>query len=202
LLLVTFFGAHHLSKFKKTKPLKPLSTFPTKIGEWSGEVQRFDQRIYDVLGVDDFFLCDYHSSEGRIINLYIGYYESQREGELIHSPKNCMPGAGWNITRTSVTTIKIPNGNPGKIHVIKLILQRGKDRQVVLYWFQSRGRIISSEYWQKIYLVIDSILKRRTDGSFVRVIAPISDSEKETETYVKSFIQRIFPILEQYLPGP
>ncbi len=193
---------YHFRNFRNVKPLKPLSTFPTKIGPWFGQVERFPQEVYDLLGVDDSFLCDYRTPDGRVINLYIGYYESQREGELIHSPKNCMPGAGWNITRTSITSIHIPEGNPGKICVIKLLLQKGKDRQLVLYWFQSRGRIISSEYWQKIYLVIDSILKRRTDGSFIRLIAPILHNEKETETYMKSFVQRIFPILEQYLPGP
>jgi len=201
LLIATFFLSEYLGHFKAVEPLRPLSTFPTRIGKWRGHVERFDQKIYDVLGVDDSFLCDYWSPDGKNINLYIGYYASQREGDIIHSPKNCMPGAGWNIIRTELVNLDVLQSEPHKIKVIKLTLQKGSQRQVMLYWFQSRGRIISSEYWQKIYLVLDSILKRRTDGSFVRLAAPVTRSEPETMHELEGFAQELFPILEQYLPG-
>ena len=77
--------------------------------------------IYDKLGVDDSFLANYHTPDGRYVQLYVGYYQSQREGDLIHSPKNCMPGAGWNITDTSLEELVIPNANPVKIKVIKIV---------------------------------------------------------------------------------
>ena len=180
-------------------PLRTLSQFPTTIGQWHGQVSRFDQRIYDILGVDDSFLCDYTRPNGKKVNLYIGYYSSQKEGELIHSPKNCMPGAGWNIIRTSLVQIDFPRIGPKK--VIKLVLKKGTERQVMLYWFQSRGRIISSEYWQKIYLVYDSIFKQRTDGSFVRLMAPVEKGEKETTRYLVGFAQELYPVLDSYIPG-
>jgi EpsI family protein len=201
LLLLTLLSVNHFREFKRVHPLKPLSEFPIKIGPWTGIEGRFDREIYDILGVDDSFLCDYRNRDGELIQLYIGYYDSQREGDLIHSPKNCMPGSGWNIISASI--IGLPNhDNPAvQTNIIKLILEKGNQRQVVLYWFQSRGRIISSEYWQKIYLVWDAFLKHRTDGSFVRLIAPIKENEVETTGYMQAFALRLFPVLEQYLPG-
>ncbi len=184
---------------KDVAPLKPLSTFPTKIGQWKGQVGHFEKKVYDILGVDDSFLCNYRGKDGRVINLYIGYYKSQREGELIHSPKNCMPGAGWNIVDSSLIEIYVPGKGPQK--VIKLVLTKGKERQIMLYWFQSRGRIIASEYWQKIYLVIDSITKHRTDGSFVRLISPVYKDDRETLSFMKDFAKKLFPILNKFLPG-
>lgn len=113
-----------------------------------------------------------------------------------------MPGSGWNIIRTSLEELIIPNTNPGKIQVIKLILEKGDQRQVVLYRFQSRGRFIASEYMQKIYLVIDSITRHRTDGSFVRLIAPICDGDEEkTSEYMKNFATLLLPILQEYIPS-
>jgi EpsI family protein len=182
--------------------IKPLSTFPKQIGEWVGKESRFDQEIYDVLGVDDSFLCNYRGPEGRLVQLYIGFYQSQREGDLIHSPKHCMPGAGWNIIRTSLEEVEIPGSNPGTMKTVKLVLQKGPQKQIVLYWFHSRGRIITSEYWQKIYMVIDSIKKHRTDGSFVRLIAPvINGNETETLKNLKKFTMLILPVLNEHIPS-
>ena len=145
----------YMSHGENIHPNKPFSTFPKTIGEWIGKEGRFDEKIYEILGVDDSFLGNYMTPDGSQIQLYVGFYQSQQEGDLIHSPKHCMPGAGWSITRTSFEELNIPNSNPGKIKTIKLLLEKGSQKQIVLYWFQSRGRFISSEYMQKIYLVID-----------------------------------------------
>ena len=113
-----------------------------------------------------------------------------------------MPGAGWNIISTSLEESILPETKQGKIKMIKLILQKGSQRQVVLYWFQSRGRFIASEYMQKIYLVIDSITRQRTDGSFVRLIAPvIGGNEEQTLKYMKNFSKILIPILQEYIPS-
>ena len=198
MILVALF-TQFATESKSIPPLRSLSQFPTTIGQWHGRISYFDQKIYDILGVDDSFLCDYMSPNGEKVNLYIGYYSSQKEGELIHSPKNCMPGAGWNIIRTSLLQIEFPKVGPKK--VIKLVLKKGTQRQVMLYWFQSRGRIISSEYWQKIYLVYDSIFKQRTDGSFVRLMAPVVKGEEQTTRCLVAFAQELYPILDRYIPG-
>lgn len=201
LMILTVIGLRFLTHGDEISPKKPLSTFPEQIGEWVGKEERFYARVYDILGVDDSILSSYQTSDGRQVQLYIGFYQSQREGDIIHSPKNCMPGSGWNITQTSIEKLNLSRANHGKIKVIKLVLEKGVQKSVVLYWFQSRGRIISSEYRQKIFLVWDAIFKHRTDGSFVRLIAPVLQSEAETTMYMKHFAQQLFPILEEYLPG-
>ena len=181
LMILTMVFLRYFSHAENIQTSKPLSTFPKEIGEWIGKVERFDEKIYEKSGVDDSFLCNYRTSDGRQVHLYVGFYQSQREGDLIHSPKNCMPGSGWNILRTSSEELTIPNTNPGKVRVIKLILEKGSQKQIVLYWFQSRGRFIASEYMQKIYLVTDSITRRRTDGTFVRLISPATDGNEGNE---------------------
>ena len=201
-MILTMFGVSYLDHVEEIHPNKPLSTFPTHIGEWIGKEERFDDRIYDVLGVDDSFLCDYVTSDGRQVQLYIGFYQSQRQGDLIHSPKNCIPGGGWNIVRTSLEELVIPDTNPGIIKVVKLVIQKGNQRQVVLYWFQSRGRFIHSEYMQKIYLVIDSIVRNGTDGSFIRLNTPIINGDEiHTLEYMRSFSKLLIPILKEYIPS-
>ncbi len=134
-----------------------------------------------------------------MVNLYVGFYQSQKEGDIIHSPKNCMPGAGWNIIDTSIESVQIDHGK--SVKVIRLLLEKGTEKQLVLYWFQSRGRIISSEYAQKIWLVVDSITRQRTDGSFVRLISTVKGNEKRTLNRLKDFANIIFPILNEYIPS-
>ena len=183
----------------ETQPTKPLSGFPLQIGDWQGQTARFDSRVYDKLGVDDSFLANYRDENGGVVNLYIGFHNSQKEGDLIHSPKNCMPGAGWGIARTAYEQVASRRGDA---KVIKLILTKGAEKQVVLYWFHSRGRIIHSEYWQKIYLVIDSITRHRTDGSFVRLIAPVRGGDiDQTTARLKGFAAQLMPLLDEYLPS-
>ncbi len=202
LMVLTMFCIGYVSHVEDIQPNKPFSTFPKKIGQWIGTEQRFDEKVYKVLGVDDSILTDYSTLDGRRVQLYVGFYQSQREGDLIHSPKNCMPGAGWNIIETSIEDLTIPKHNPKEITLIKLVLQKGSQRQIVLYWFQSRGRIITSEYVQKIYLVIDSITRHRTDGSFVRLIAPVvgGDEEKALKD-MKDFAKLLIPLLGEYIPS-
>jgi EpsI family protein len=182
-------------------PNKPLSTFPKQIGEWKGKEQRFESKVYEVLGVDDSYLATYSAPDGQQVQLYVGFYQSQREGGIIHSPKNCMPGSGWNITNSSIEKLEVHRTQYKNIKAIKFKLKNGIHEQLALYWYQSRGRIISSEYMQKFYLVFDSITRRRTDGSFVRLIAPIHNgNEERASEALKSFAGKIFPILVEYLP--
>ncbi|NLD37654.1 MAG: EpsI family protein [Desulfatiglans sp.] len=201
IMLFTLVFLRYINHSEEIKPNKPFSTFPKKIGEWEGKEGRFDQSVYDALGVDDSYLGHFHTPDGRYVQLYVGFYQSQKEGELIHSPKNCMPGGGWNITGTSIVELNIPGNVPSNIDVIRLDLLNGRERQVAFYWYQSRGRFVISEYWEKIYLVIDSITKRRTDGSFVRLIAPvINNDEEKALADLKDFASQLVPVLQEFLP--
>jgi EpsI family protein len=109
IIIFTAIFLNYVNHGENVQPNKPFSTFPKQIGEWKGVEDRFDQKIYDLLGVDDSYLATYRNSSGGPVQLYIGFYQSQREGDLIHSPKNCMPGAGWKIVSSSIEELDVSN---------------------------------------------------------------------------------------------
>lgn len=199
LMMATFTYLKFTGHGTEVQPLQPFSTFPKQIGEWTGKEQFFSEEIYAAVGVDDSALISYINPLNESIQLYIGYYKSQRKGDMIHSPKNCMPGSGWEITSESLEDVELKDGKI--INIIKLILEKGAEKQIVLYWFHGRGHIINSEYKQKIYLVMDSIFKNRTDDSFVRLISPVADNkEEDTLAYMKQFTKNLLPVLDVYIP--
>lgn len=198
--LCTAFITNLATRSERIEPNKSFDEFPLHIDDWNGKKNQLDDEIYNILGVEDYILANYRNSKKELVNLYVGFYQSQKEGDIIHSPKNCLPGAGWNITSTSIVTVKIDSLTE-PIKVIKLLLQKGGEKQIVFYWFQSRGRIIYSEYMQKIWLVVDSIIKHRTDGSFVRLISPVSQDEDHTVTVLKMFTNKLYPILSGFIPS-
>jgi EpsI family protein len=157
-----------------------------------------------VLGVDD-YLTRIYFTEGRRegAGLYIGYYQSQRQGDTMHSPLNCLPGAGWEPVSRS--TLHVNVSTPLKeIGINRYLIQKGLDRQLVLYWYQSHGRVVASEYWGKFYLIKDAVQLNRTDGSMVRVIVPVSSEaggEQHAEEVAVRFVQTIFPQLAEFLPS-
>lgn len=201
ILLISGAGLTTLfSHSERIKPNRPLSQFPLEIGPWRGVSSQMDEKVYNILGVEDYIMANFSKGPGQAVNIYVGFYQSQSKGDLIHSPKNCMPGAGWNIVQSSVIPIDLPKS--GKtIKIARLLLNKDGQKQVVYYWFQSRGRIISSEYMQKIWLVLDSITKNRTDGSFVRLIAPVIKNETETEVLLTQFADEVYPTLNQFIPN-
>jgi EpsI family protein len=202
IMLLTSICIKYLIDNKDQPIKKSLSGFPMQIGDWQGTTTKFSQRVYDILGVDDSLLANYRNQNTGDIQLYIGYYKSQRQGDIIHSPKNCMPGSGWNITESSLIPLNLKNREGKSIKVIKLVLQNGPLREVALYWFHSRGRVINSEYSQKIYLVWDSITKHRTDGSFIRLTSLINNQdEAQTTQFLKEFAELIYPILNEFIPS-
>ena len=201
LMVLTMLLLAEFNHVADVKPNRPFSTFPKKIGDWTGIEQRWDQSVYDSLGVDDSFLATYKDPSEREVNLYVGFYQSQREGEIIHSPKQCMPGSGWSIKKKSTEVLDIPDYNSGRIKVVKLLHQKGTQKLMVLYWYQSRGRIIHSEYLKKIFLVVDSIFRKRTDGSLVRLIAPVKgNDEHQASDTLNDFVKIICPVLNEYIP--
>ena len=168
-----------------------LSTFPWTIGSWTaaGDVP-LDDDVVRVLGVDDYVSRTYLSASGDPANLYIGYYTSQRQGDTIHSPQNCLPGAGWQPVESARTTLTVDGGT---LPVNRYVIEKGPDRQVVLYWYQGRGRVVANEYANKLWLMVDAARLRRTNGSLVRIIAP-------RERDAVEFARVIFPHLPVYLP--
>ncbi len=183
---------------------KSFDSFPAKIDIWQGKNQPLSDKVLDVLGLTDYIMRDYIPSSGEKdgamslpVNLYVGYYSSQSKGKTYHSPKNCLPGGGWELTEIIPVDLIVA----GEKHVINSVLiQKGLEKQLVLYWFQDRGRVISSEYAAKIYLFLDTVMKKRSDGTFVRIMAPVRNSIEETLKEEILFAKAIYPLLKEHLP--
>jgi len=191
------------SQTETVLPRARFSAFPMTIGKWNGRPDAaFPQHVLDVLGVDDYLSRTYFASDRAAANLYMGFYEKQREGDTIHSPLNCLPGAGWEPIDKTRVTIRTPQG-PAVVN--ELVIEKGIEHQLVLYWYQSHGRVVASEYWGKTYLVLDALRMNRTDGSMIRVITSIGDNLKEgrprASEMAHEFAETVFPMLPPYLPS-
>jgi len=181
-------------------------SFPMTLQSWRATVDPpLEEDILKVLGVDDYLSRIYYQPSGAAVGLYLGYYGSQRQGDTIHSPLNCLPGAGWEPVQEGRLTIANADGAGRDITVNRYVVQKGLDRQLVLYWYQSRGRIVASEYWSKFFLIHDAIRDNRTDGALVRVIAPIpvgaEDHGAGAQQLAEQFVRVLFPALPSYLPN-
>ena len=156
---------------------KQLKDFPQSVGAWqkTGNDQILDDETLKVLRASDYLLRDFRKSDGRIANLYVGYYATQRSGATYHSPLNCLPGSGWTLSEPGKATIALPDGSSFVAN--KYVIQNGDYKSMMVYWYQGRGRNVASEYWGKVFTVFDSVRLRRSDGAMVRVTVPIRDSE-------------------------
>lgn len=178
------------------------SAFPLQIEQWSGRQFEMETKILEILRVDDYILRQYRDSQGLPLELYIGYYKSQRQGATYHSPKNCLPGSGWTFLHTGKTHLQVEAWTGPPVEINKFVIQKGLDKQLVLYWYQDRGRIITSEYWAKLYMMWDAIVRHRTDGAFVRVTVPFTvDGEERAVMQGRAFAEKIFALLSEYLPS-
>jgi EpsI family protein len=211
LLVVTFGYLARKSTAEPTLIREPLATLPMQLGAWSGrEAPDLEKKILDVLGVDDYTRRTFFAgSEAGWVSLYIGYYRSQRQGDTVHSPLNCLPGAGWTPISQDRATLMVKDTPTASVDrevtINRFVIQKGLQRQLVLYWYQSHGRVVASEYWGRIYTVTDAIRHNRTDAALVRVIVPILG---ETPADVSAahargvrFVQAMFPYLGRHLPS-
>ncbi len=201
LLLGTFLFLHLRSAGDPMPIRKSLDTFPTVLGAWKvDEGSALDPAAANLLGVTDYLMRRYVDPAGRSVWLYVGYWATQRKGAAeIHSPKNCLPAGGWEPVEASRLTITLPQPS-APIHINRYLVQKDQTMQVVLYWFQSRGRTSASEVAAKIELVRNAIAHHRTDGALVRVSSPVSGSVQETTDRLVTFVQTFHPLLRDYLP--
>lgn len=198
-------GAAYIATASKTEPVPPrtsLGGFPFVIGPWRGQkAPDFDSSVMRVLGVDDYVNRVYADNGGAALGLYIGYYESQRQGDTIHSPMNCLPGSGWEPVSRTYVDIPISTGAAGTISVNRYLIRKGLDEQVVLYWYQSHGRAIANEYRSKLFMVYDAVRLNRTDAALVRIVSPNTGNEKISEARAIDFVRAIYPLLGNYIPS-
>lgn len=176
--------------------------FPLQIALWTGKELGFAAEIVQKLKVDDYMMRQYAAEQGSPIGLYVGYYQSMRQGATYHSPKNCLPGSGWYVVQTGTTPLDVTDDQGQPVEINRYVIQKGLDKQLVLYWYQDRGRMITSEYWAKIYMVLDAMFKNRTDGALVRITVPLTgEGEAEAFGRAKAFAETIVPVLRTYLPS-
>jgi EpsI family protein len=208
-LLAAAFSLGAVTRTETAGLRQPLRNVPLSVEGWEGtDGPRFDREILEVLRVDEYLNRAYRRAGGPVVGLYVGYYASQRQGQTMHSPLNCMPGAGWEPTGR--TRVQIPAagsvaGGEGAAEINRVVVQKGLDRQLVLYWYQAHGRIVASEYWGKVYTVADAIRLNRSDGAMVRIIVPIpsmnESAEREAERLALEFAGTLLPVLSSYLDG-
>lgn len=177
----------------------PVSSFPIQIGHWRGQDQRISKEILSVLGPGDFLSRLYMQPGQPTVGLFLAYFPSQQTGDTIHSPKNCLPGAGWMPVESSRLVL---SASGQSISVNRYIIQNGAEREIVVYWYQAHGRAVASEYWARFYLIADAMRMNRTDGALIRITTPIEHGEnpKSAERRVVSFAQQILPFVKQYVP--
>lgn len=180
---------------------KQLKDFPQQVGEWrrAKPDQVLDDATMAVLRASDYVLRDYRRPDGQVANFYVGYYASQREGASYHSPLNCLPGTGWTLSEPGKVMIPLPDGS--QFAANKYVIANGEHQSLMLYWYQGRGRQVASEYWGKVYTVIDSVRLRRSDGAMVRVTVPLGDSEDVALKSALDLSTRAVAALPEFVPN-
>ena len=162
-----------------------------------------DGLYLDALNLDDYLMADYTNPAGHSINMYIAYYDSQRKGEAVHSPRSCLPGGGWQMEDFGQRTLEGVRVAGQPLRVNRALITLGDQRELVYYWFQQRGRVITDEFAVKWYLFWDALTRHRTDGALVRLIAPLPPGSDRAvaDRELSDMAARIAPILPRYVPN-
>jgi EpsI family protein len=198
ILLGAFVLLHTVAHGEPIVPRQPLHELPYAIGGWTAQERPFQEKVMQAVGESDYTNRVYLDRAGAPIQLYIGYYASQRSGDTIHSPKNCLPGSGWDPIKSGYTTIPIPGEHSFVVN--EYVIQKDQEKQLVFYWYQGRGRLVASEYSGKFWMMADAITRNRTDGALVRVVTPMNDGEAKVHARLLGFTQIIFPNLDALIP--
>jgi len=177
---------------------RPLDQLPEAIGGWSAlEDQSLDRRSVEILQVDDYLVRDYVDEHGKSVSLYIGFWRTQRRGATVHSPKNCLPGNGWEPTSANRRNLR---SDPAGIEINHYVVQREGVEAVVLYWYEAAGVPIASETLARLAMVKSAIIDRRTDGAIVRLVALAEPSSAEATARLERFALELRPLLAHHLP--
>lgn len=212
-LAATLLLLHVRGDVDQVPPSAPLSGMPINMGRWTGEDVPIASAVLEILGKGDFLNRVYTPSgasglrssgeraNGNSVGLFIAYFPTQRTGQAIHSPQNCLPGAGWTFLSSGVTSFSDEAGK--NYRVGEYVISDGTSKQEVLYWYQTHGRAIASDYAAKLHMLTDSIRLGRTDAALVRVITPIQGDERSDEAHERAvnFAMLVVPLLPAYVPN-
>jgi len=202
LLAGTAIFLHGRSRTEILPAHEPLASFPQQLGTWTGTDVDIPTDVLEVLGRGDFLFRVYQNTAATEpdVNIFLAYFLTQRAGDTVHSPRNCLPGAGWSPVDSSRILISLPGHTPFPAN--RYVIAKGDNRQLVLYWYWAHDRGVASEYWAKLYLVADSIRFNRSDGSMVRVTTPLRSGEsvEAAQERLLSLADNVVPLLNRYVP--
>ncbi len=176
--------------------------FPMHIEGWTGTSLSLEQQYIDALRFDDYALVEYRHDGSQPVTFYSAYYRSQRKGQSAHSPQSCLPGGGWEISSLKNLDFVPVSGMAHQLHANRAVIEKGHQKQIVLYWFKQRDRILTSEYLVKFYLFWDALLRARTDGALVRIASLVGPGETEeiVDQRMRQFVSAMQPELNRYVP--
>ena len=181
---------------------KHYADFPLEFEGWEGRTGFLEQVYIDTLKFTDYAMIDYRGEDGGSVNFYSAYYGSQKKGASAHSPRSCIPGDGWRIT--SLENHRIQGASIGNVPMVvnRLLIEKGEVKQLVYYWFQQRGRIVTNEYMMKWYLFWDAMTKNRTDGALIRLTTLLNSGQeiKVADDRLEAFTRGISPVIHEYVP--
>ena len=199
-LLATFLFLQ-LRSYGEAVPIhKPLARFPQSVGMWQRQADAtLEPDVLSILKLDDYVMRHYRDADGHDIWLYVGFWDTQRKGAQIHSPKHCLPGGGWEPLEASLVPIAI-DGEPDEVVVNRYVLQKDQYRQVVTYWYQSRGQIVAREIDAKLQLIKNAVWYNRTDGALIRLTSPVTTTVEEAWARQVDYLRALWPSLKEFLP--
>jgi EpsI family protein len=176
--------------------------FPYQLGTWVGSEASIAPGVLQTLGPGDSLTRNFRdtAADNIDVNVFVAYFASQRTGDTLHSPKNCLPGSGWAPVESSRIEIVMPGRKPFLVN--RYLIAKGSQRGLALYWYWAHGRAVASEYWAKFYLVEDSIRLNRSDGSLIRIATELGQHEnaRDAERRLLSLLKVVYPALESYVP--
>ncbi len=207
LLAATFTTLHLRGDTDRVPPTAPLSLMPQTIGARTAQDYPLDSETLAVLG-DGRFLNRLYSNLGPTgqpveapVSLFIGYFPTQRSGQSIHSPQNCLPGAGWAFLSSKVINLPTADGRPYPVG--EYLIGNAGTKQVVLYWYLAHGRSVASDYLAKAYMMLDAVRWNRTDGALVRIVTPVGQNEslESAQQRAVQFANQVTPLLPRFIPN-
>lgn len=188
-----------VSEQQRMELREPLATaVPTEIEGFASRDIEISEEEQRVAGMSTYVMRVYETAGTPAFSVYVGYYDSQMQGKTIHSPKNCLPGAGWDALGATTTLVATANGS---VTVNQYVIQRDTERALVLYWYQGRGRVAASEYAVKWDLLRDAALHGRSEEALVRVLVPITGTEEESVALAKKIASTVVPAVDRALPA-
>jgi exosortase D (VPLPA-CTERM-specific) len=189
-------------EFSSLPARQPLVDFPSQLGVWKGVSTAMERQYLDALALDDYVLADYSAADRHPVNVYVAYYQSPKKGRSSHSPRQCIPGGGWEITSFGSVPIAPVPGAVTAWDVNRVVTQKGSHKQIVYYWFKQRDRWMTSEYLVKFFLFWDSLTRHRADGALVRLVSTVYPGEEEASAdgRLQAMAGLVTPLLSRYVP--